>query len=472
MVLICGSIGLTDTVTESLRSFVQSSPHPSPMREYSIALGPHEQVHLFVRSHRLQVPHVRTWSDGLLLIDMTHGRDPDSSLVSTLTSTPDSHTMLAALSNLMGCFTLYVDIRGALLFRSLYMMRPLYYSVIQSTLVFSTEPLALLPISSGVVSVIEPGEYIRYTFTDHSLNIQTIQRYTLLPLDVSLSQDVALSLLSEHLKTSMGTVAGEQCAVLFSGGVDSSLAAYLASNVCSDIGLFCVSEHSAADATASRTAANELGLPLDNILMDTDNVWEILPHVIHAIGSVDPMDVCIALPFAIASSEARQRGHTNMISGQGPDELFAGYAKHVQIYQLHGSEALHTELNHEVAVTHRTNIERDERAIAWGGCDAFFPYLYGPFIKTALSISPSWKVSPAEQPDRKIFFRRFAVYMGLPQSLAMRTKHATQYSSGSMRVLLRTLQRHDSECRDMSLRQISRQLPTILASVVLTSELK
>ncbi len=468
MVLICGVIGSIDkSLTDKVRAGVDSTHHPGMTREYTLLFGGTNQVWLSVRSRRSEMPYVIKREDGLLLLDMTHSRVAEPSVVSMIVASPGSSNTLHVLSQMTGCLMLYADSHGTRLFRSLYMMRPIYYVMTEECLLFSSERRHIMPFSGSgsTINVVEPGQYITIAPSGVPIETRSLQRYDHTSPDPSVSQHDALSLLAGHLRTSMEVVRGDRCAVLFSGGVDSSLVAHLARDVCADVCLFCVTGRDSTDTDSSRTAAHELNLPLTQIVMEPNQVWEILPEVIHAIGSVNPMDVCISLPFAIASLHARQGGYETVISGQGPDELFAGYARHVRLYQTQGPEALQTILNREIAVTHRTNIERDEQAIAWGGCDAFFPYLYGPFIKTALSLPPAWKVSPGASPDRKVIFRRLAIYMGLPESIAMRPKRATQYSSGSMRTLLHALKLHADACRGMSLRQISQQLKTVLASI-------
>jgi asparagine synthase (glutamine-hydrolysing) len=139
-----------------------------------------------------------------------------------------------------------------------------------------------------------------------------------------------------------------------------------------------------------------------------------------------------------------------LVSGQGPDELFAGYARYLQTFIREGEEALDKQLWNDVIATHRNNIERDERAIEYNQVSAFFPYLDGHFILTAMSIPSSWKVAPDVTPDRKLIFRELAQDMGLPVEIASAPKKATQYSSGSGRVIAKAVRANVQSKNDSS----------------------
>jgi len=128
-----------------------------------------------------------------------------------------------------------------------------------------------------------------------------------------------------------------------------------------------------------------------------------------------------------------------VLSGQGPDELFAGYSKHASLLDAKGPEALESELWDSTMRTPETNIERDEKAIGSGGCDAFFPYLDRHFVLSSHSLPATMKIRKGPDKERKWILRRLAIEMGLPEEIALRSKKATQYSSGSSDMLARTV---------------------------------
>jgi asparagine synthase (glutamine-hydrolysing) len=228
----------------------------------------------------------------------------------------------------------------------------------------------------------------------------------------------------------------QSCGVLFSGGVDSSLAAILAKKFCDEIVLLTSCAQGARDSRTAKKAADILNLEFVETRMSSESVWNALPEVIYAIGRYGRMDVEIALPFFLSSREAKKRGINDIVTGQGPDELFAGYARHMEVLKKEGEKVLQKLLSDEISRTHVVNIERDKNAITYNGLRAHFPYLEKKIINIALSIPISWKIKPNETPSRKVIFRKLAVKMGLPTELAMKPKDATQYSSGSSKILI------------------------------------
>ena len=128
-----------------------------------------------------------------------------------------------------------------------------------------------------------------------------------------------------------------------------------------------------------------------------------------------------------------------MVSGQGPDELFAGYARHERLMKEIGFEAVEDTLWEEISVTHEMNIQRDARAIAAHSLDVFFPYMYPPFIKAAMSLPATLKIDLHSEPSRKIIFRELARHLGVPNEITTAPKKATQYSSGSRKLLDATI---------------------------------
>jgi asparagine synthetase B (glutamine-hydrolysing) len=254
-------------------------------------------------------------------------------------------------------------------------------------------------------------------------------------VDRRISRDAFIDRLGLLLRSSLERIHGRDAAVLFSGGVDSGLAAKLVQDVSENVVLYTTRTEDSHDKKMAEVSAEALGMELVEVDMQPDIVWKAIPSVTWAIESSSIMDVEIALPFFLAARKASQDGFTLMVSGQGPDELFAGYARHLRLFEEDGAELLEEQLWNEVSITHEANIERDERAIAFHGLEAFFPYLEPRFVNLSLTIPGELKVKPDSSPSRKIIFRELAHFLGTPQEITSLPKRATQYSSGSGRVL-------------------------------------
>jgi asparagine synthase (glutamine-hydrolysing) len=154
-----------------------------------------------------------------------------------------------------------------------------------------------------------------------------------------------------------------------------------------------------------------------------------------------------------------------MVSGQGPDELFAGYARYVKVYEEHGEEELENHLWNDVSVTYEVNINRDTRAVGAHGLYTCFPYLYPSFVHAAMSIPGSYKVDLTRKPERKVVFRDLAITMGLPKEVAFAPKKATQYSSGSAKTIREAVAKFAEEAKGLSTSKVRTMIQTVLNRV-------
>ena len=261
----------------------------------------------------------------------------------------------------------------------------------------------------------------------------------------------AIEQLSTHLQNSFERLEGKQkCAVLFSGGVDSSLAALMTSKMCKEpllITARCQGSHDQKIAVAS---AKALGLDIAEVTIDSDTIWEILPDVVKAINTRRLMDVEIAIPFFLAAQEAHNRGYDLLVSGQGPDELFAGYARYERLMDQEGPERVEDALWADYSITEEANIQRDVGAITFHGLETFFPYLHKGFAEVALTLPATLNIDSTKSPSRKLMFRKLAIALGVPEEVASIPKKATQYSSGTTKMLAKSFREHLDSMRKLS----------------------
>ena len=254
-------------------------------------------------------------------------------------------------------------------------------------------------------------------------------------------------------------------AVLFSGGVDSSLAALLTKQHNLDTLLVTARCEDSHDARASKKAAEAMSLDIIEVTIDSDGIWEIIPEIMQSTKKTDRMNVEIAIPFFIAAREAHKRGYEVMVSGQGPDELFAGYARYEKMFIESGSETVEAALWNDYSITDEANIQRDTKVIECNGLKPFFPYLHRKFVECALSIPAEMNIDPTKKPARKLMFRELAVLMGVPKQVAMQQKRATQYSSGTSKMLIHSIMDHVQNLRNQSKRSVEMHMNEILEKI-------
>jgi asparagine synthase (glutamine-hydrolysing) len=117
--------------------------------------------------------------------------------------------------------------------------------------------------------------------------------------------------------------------ILLSGGLDTSIVASIASKWNPDLAAFTVilNDAPAPDLEYSRMVSARLGLRHHQIVKITLDVIEgALQKVIEVLGSFDPMEIRNSVAIYLGLTAASMAGHSRVLTGDGADELFAGYS--------------------------------------------------------------------------------------------------------------------------------------------------
>lgn len=199
-----------------------------------------------------------------------------------------------------------------------------------------------------------------------------------------------------------------------SGGVDSALVAKLADRECVAVGL--VDSH---DLRQARHAADVLGLTCTYVTITEDEIAAALPVVIATIPKKDPVNTSIALTQYFITRWAGENGYQRIITGQGADELFGGYARYMD------SENLEAELARDFLGL-EAQARRDQGIAALHKTCLSLPYLDLRVVRAAQAIPAAEKVQGTR---RKIPLRKVAE-RHIPSDLAWYEKKAMQYGSG------------------------------------------
>lgn len=294
-------------------------------------------------------------------------------------------------------------------------VKPLYY-VKGEVFAFASEKKALSAIAKNEIHALKPGYMLNYS----AASITEKKVASFLPGKLITIENEARNMLYEALEQSIRKRYYKPCAIAFSGGLDSSILAAM----CKDAKLYSVGMAGSHDIIQTRNAAQFLGLQNNLHLHEitTEELEFAIPNVIKAIESSDPLMVSIALPLYFASKYANSDGLRVILSGQGADELFAGYKR----YESQKSEDLEKTLRTDLNNIAQNNLERDDAVTMANSVELRVPYLDKKVIELALRISPELKIHNGV---RK-YILRLAASKILPDELAWKEKKAAQYSSG------------------------------------------
>lgn len=225
----------------------------------------------------------------------------------------------------------------------------------------------------------------------------------------------------------------QEIAVAFSGGLDSSLLAWLAKETV-EVNLLSVGIEGQKENIFIEQAAKALSLPLHQITYTLNDVEKVLPKIIWLTEEPNFVTASIGIPIFWVAENARKLDLPVLFLGQGADELFGGYHRYLQYYR-EGVEHLQDQITQDVAASHRTNFPRDNKICSFHNVDLRLPYADYQLIQTALSYPVNIKIASSNDALRKTILRFTARNLNLPNFLSERPKKAIQYSTGVSRAL-------------------------------------
>ncbi|MFH1788361.1 MAG: asparagine synthase C-terminal domain-containing protein [Candidatus Altiarchaeota archaeon] len=244
-------------------------------------------------------------------------------------------------------------------------------------------------------------------------------------------------------------VSGEgSIGLVYSSGVDSTLVGVVASRHGKVTG-YNVGVAGSPDAAYARDADSGLPFSLAYVEISEEDVEEALPIVAKAVGEPNPLKISVGIPFYFASKKAKSDGLTSMLCGQGPDELFGGYARYLDVLGASGYEGVEEAMRKDAAELFGSQLVFDERVAGVNGVSLRFPFMDEKFVDFALKIPIEFKLKEAETvPEyecvddvrglhviRKFILREAAAKAGVPDSILNRLKKAAQYGSGAMKTI-------------------------------------
>ena len=114
--------------------------------------------------------------------------------------------------------------------------------------------------------------------------------------------------------------------MLFSGGIDTSILATIVSEDLQIRGFTCAfKEANALDIKYANLMAKKLNIEHYMNSFGEKEIFEAIPDVVKVLDSFDPMEVRNSITINIGLRFAKSYGSNKLITGDGADELFAGY---------------------------------------------------------------------------------------------------------------------------------------------------
>lgn len=317
-------------------------------------------------------------------------------------------------------------------------IKPLYMAPMGAGLVFASEVKAFDGVAVGDIAAVPPG----HLFDTRS----GLRRWHRTPqgaaspeqdLDVDdLVRELRLVLEDAVRKWSMSDV-GFGC--FLSGGLDSSIIAALANRMLGGgLRTFAVGTEGSPDLLAARRVAAHIGSQHHELRFTAVEIAGAFDEVIYHLESPDVDLVRSAVPTHFAAQLASRHVKVTL-TGEGADELFAGYAYHKR-YAGHPA-ALAKEITRSLGTMHNINLQRVDRITMAHGLEARTPFLDRDLIAFAQTIPAELKLF--QEPNGRIvekWILRKACEDLLPADIVWRTKAQFDEGSGTVDCLQRALQ--------------------------------
>ncbi len=203
--------------------------------------------------------------------------------------------------------------------------------------------------------------------------------------------------------------------LLFSGGLDTSILAVLSPTI--PAVHVCLGE-TGRDLPYAETVARALGLELILRRVTVEEALAAIPDVIRIRRSFDPaLPNDLAISFAL--DEARKRGYRSVMTGDGADELFAGY-----------SYMFHLDLERYIPwLVGRMHFSANELG-AGLGLRVSQPYLDLEVVTLALTVPPALKVRYEDGRQYGKWVLRKAFEGALPTEVCWQDKRPIEVGSG------------------------------------------
>lgn len=309
-------------------------------------------------------------------------------------------------------------------------VRPMYYSENESLVAFASERKALWAIGLREPTLrVLPGHAL---LIQKSGKMQQVQ-VTDLPKQKVTCKTMA-SAISEYESALIASIEKrtqdvQRLGIVFSGGIDSVLAAFLACRMVPEVTCYTCGVEGSSDLEFARQIARRLGLPLKANELSEKRVEQLIPEIIRVIEDSNAGQVEVALPVYGAVELAKKDGIRIMLTGQGADELFGGYGWYANVAKREGYRKLRARMAEDLSLLYKETLEREDKITMAHSIELREPFLDMGVVKASMAMDLRLNVRPDDMFGKRVH-RRLAEALGIPKDIAFRVKEAAQHGSG------------------------------------------
>lgn len=227
--------------------------------------------------------------------------------------------------------------------------------------------------------------------------------------------------LFDELKEACNSCSGDT--ISLSGGLDSTILAYYLKDRKPKAITIISKDFPADDLTYCQLASQELDLPLKIINVDTSEILDAISGTISILKNFNDIEIRNNTVMYLAIKWAKDHGSNGIITGDGADELFAGYSFLVKKPE----DEIKREIQRICKIMHFPT-QKIGKAL---GVPVETPFLNEKIIQLAKKIPVNLKVKVEDNKKHGKWILRKSFEDKIPQKIAWREKSPMQDGSGT-----------------------------------------
>ena len=217
--------------------------------------------------------------------------------------------------------------------------------------------------------------------------------------------------------------------ILFSGGVDSTLIAFLCKKYNLNFTCYTIGVENSQDVEYAKIISKKYNLDLKYKILSLEEFEKVINETIKILNSKDIVWVSVGSVVYATARLALQDDVKILFGGLGTEEIFAGYQRHEEALAM-SFEELNKECWNGLKNMWQRDLLRDFKIAKHLGVELRAPYMDENVIKAAMNTHPMYKI---DKNNKKIILREIAEDFGLDKEFAWRKKKAAQYGSNFIR---------------------------------------
>lgn len=323
--------------------------------------------------------------------------------------------------------------RSVWLFRDWTGALPLYYALSSEAAFFATRiaPLIALKVRPNDIVAAPPGHVCNLSTASSRTTVHSVQ--ALHPIRAPQNRVTVIQRVRNLIEQAVNRFQDEHPFILLSGGVDSTILAYLLQRRIKKLDAIVMSldrpngrlPDKTTDLYMARRAARWLGIRLHEIILSPADAARVVPEVISTAETRRASLVDELAGMYHVARYLRHKGVTTLYTGEGPDDIFGGLEFQLRFTPMH---QLHQRMRLNFSVDLPLELAAAQKLFSdVGGIQLYHPFLFRPLVQFAFGISPRALIDSRRK--MKVLFRS-AFAHEIPEDLLWREKAITRVATG------------------------------------------